>query len=189
MTTTVVNKGMNPKIVMIAAIVLLTIVAIAAFNAMAVQPKEYLAPSEEIPQIKESPPEVLVSSTDPVQERLQEIATKEYYSLESMMFMIPNDIWAKLSMDDFCSELTFSEPETDALTQKPAVSIHSKTGFYAGPILFLDKNGNEVDIIPSAVVADKKFGLSVNAELAEHKMVTINKVNPFFEERFTYLPG
>jgi len=176
---------MAKKIVTITVIVLL---ALTVFTLGCTGQPEKYTNSKEVLEAKESSLEVMVSSTDPVQERLQEIATDEYYSLESRMFMISDMYYRELSMNDFCSNLVVSEPSIDALTQKPMITLQSQKGFYAGPILFLDKDGSEVKLIRSAVVtAGNGLGLSVDAGLSECEMITIREVNPYFKERFIYL--
>lgn len=123
-------------------------------------------------------------SEDVFQSQLQKYTKENYYTYKNRMFSLLKAEEEKLSVNDFCSEVYFSEPKWSTYSKSYHVILYSKTGFYVGPVVFLDDQGNEVDRIDVAISSN--VGIQMNAEDADYTLVTLDEINPRFKEEFTW---
>ncbi len=179
--TTTYGKGIDPKLVVVVAGIVVAIILALAISSMGQSAELPSSMKVEVP----NPIEKIIPSTDPIEERLQEIATKEYPSIEaSMIELVSTD---KLTVDDFCNEIIIMKEEKDPLIGD-AIGLGTTRGYYAGPLLFLDEKGNEVKLI-SDVAIDSEGGLLIPAKYKDCQIIGLKEVNSRFKEEFIYFYG
>lgn len=172
-------NGMDPRILTVAIIGIIAITAIVfAFNAFA-QPTEHVPVVEETVLIVEESPPI---GSDATQMRLQEIADKNFGTIKSKMIHTSP---GGLSMADFCDKVIIVDEGIDPLVNKMTIELGTEHGFYAGPLLFVNDEGEEVRLIESAAIF-QRGGLLVDGELKNCKIITLNEPSPRFKEEFTY---
>ncbi len=112
------------------------------------------------------------------QERLQEIAA-DYAVMKKVMMDLP----VRMKIIDFCSELIVSQ---DVLQGETRTYLTSKTGFYIGPVLFLDEKGNEVYHKSIILVARDGCQDTIPNEYKDCTIVTLDEINPEFAKTYPY---
>jgi len=177
--TTAYGKGIDLKLVMIVAGIVVAIILALAISSMGQSAELPSSMKVEVP----NPIEKIIPSTDPIEERLQEIATEEYHRLETAV--INSGRITLFSVDDFCNEIIVVREEKDPLIGN-AMVLGTAHGYYAGPILFLDDKGNEVRLTKVAAL-HPEGGLLMSAEYKDCQMIGIKEVNPRFKEEMARL--
>ena len=112
------------------------------------------------------------------QKRLQEI-TADYATMERAMVDMPQNF----KISDFCSELIINQEIYQGQTR---TYLTSKTGFYIGPILLLDENGNEVYHRSIIMVAFKGCEDTIPNEFKDCTIITLDKINPELAKNYPY---
>ena len=174
--TMVYGKGIDPKLVVIVAGIVVAIILALAISSMGQSTELPSQMKVEVP----NPIEKIIPQTDPIEARLQEIATEEAGQLNSLATHIGRVYL--YTVDDFCNEIIVVEERKSPLVGD-AIDIGTTHGYYVGPILFLDDKGNEVDFI-RAVALHPEGGLIMSAEHKDCKMIGTKKLNPAFKERY-----
>ena len=177
--TMVYGKGIDPKLVVIVAGIVVAIILAFVISSMGQSAELPSSMKVEVP----NPIEKIIPQADPTEARLQEIATEEYHRLETAV--INSGRITLFSVDDFCNEIIVVEERKSPLVGD-AIDIGTTHGYYVGPILFLDDKGNEVDFI-RAVALHPEGGLLMSAEYKDCQMIGIKEVNPRFKEEMARL--
>ncbi|MFA7170254.1 MAG: hypothetical protein WC178_05405 [Candidatus Paceibacterota bacterium] len=115
-----------------------------------------------------------------LQTELQAYATENYPYYESDMFILIKYEEQKLSVNDFCNDLYFSK----ASGSSDDIVLYSKTGFYIGPIVFLNNEGKEVDRLDIAISLN--VGSQMSAKYANYTLVALDEINPKFKAEFKW---
>ena len=115
-----------------------------------------------------------------LQTELQAYATENYPYYKIDMFYLLKDETVKLSVNDFCNDLYFSEVSDS----KNSLVLKPRTGFYIGPIAFLDDQGNE--IWRSDFAISLNVGSQMPAKYANYTLVALDEINPKFKEEFKW---
>ena len=115
-----------------------------------------------------------------LQNELQAYATENYPYYKIDMFYLLKDETVKLSVNDFCNDLYFSEVSDS----KNSLVLKPRTGFYIGPIAFLDDQGNE--IWRSDFAISLNVGSQMPAKYANYTLVALDEINPKFKEEFKW---
>ena len=177
--TTAYGKGIDPKLVVVVAGIVVAIILALAISSMGQSAELPSSMKVEVP----NPIEKIIPQTDPIEERLQEIATEEYHRLETAV--INSGRITLFSVDDFCNEIIVVEERKSPLVGD-AIDIGTTHGYYAGPILFLDEEGKEVHLTRVAALYPEG-GLLISAEYKDCQMIGIKEVNPRFKEEMARL--
>ncbi|MFA7170253.1 MAG: hypothetical protein WC178_05400 [Candidatus Paceibacterota bacterium] len=115
-----------------------------------------------------------------LQNELQAYATENYPYYKIDMFTLIKYEEQKLSVNDFCNDLYFSK----ASGSSDDIVLYSKTGFYIGPIVFLNNEGKEVDRLDIAISLN--VGSQMSAKYANYTLVALDEINPKFKEEFNW---
>jgi len=131
-------------------------------------------PAEDIP------PDI-VPINDAMQERLFLLAEENAYSLFWKIIDAETEIPFDGVESNFNPNVYLSAPKT-------VVGIDGKTytlsyfcidkGYYAGPIILTDENGNDVKIIKYLLIVDGCARVSIDASFAGCKINTLQQVSP-----------
>jgi len=114
------------------------------------------------------------------QEALQKIANENY---EKTIARMLNILPPTFKVSDFCSTLIVSE---DIVQGKKSTDLTSETGFYVGPVLFFNENGEKVCQIDIVVVASKSPIYSFPEEYKDCTIVTLDKIDPEIAKNYRY---
>ena len=174
--TTAYGKGIDLKLVMIVAGIVVAIILALAISSMGQSAELPSSMKVEVP----NPIEKIIPQTDPIEERLQEIATEEINRLNSLATHT-GKVYL-YTVDDFCNEIIVVREEKDPLVGD-AIDIGTTHGYYAGPILFLDEEGKEVHLTRVAALYPEG-GLIMSAKYKDCQMIGTKKLNPAFKERY-----
>ncbi|MGI6340671.1 MAG: hypothetical protein ACOX0B_00515 [Minisyncoccales bacterium] len=174
--TTAYGKGIDPKLVVVVAGIVVAIILALAISSMGQSAELPSSMKVEVP----NPIEKIIPQTDPIEARLQEVATEEIHHLNNLA-IYSGKVYL-YTVDDFCNEIIVVREEKDPLIGN-AMVLGTAHGYYAGPILFLDDKGNEVDFI-RAVALHPEGGLIMSAEHKDCKMIGTKTLNPTFKERY-----
>ncbi|MCK9197986.1 MAG: hypothetical protein M0P49_00065 [Bacilli bacterium] len=130
--------------------------------------------------VKDIPPDI-VPTNNAMQERLFLLAEENAYSL----FWKILDAETKIPFDGVESNFN---PNVYLSAPKTAVGMDGKTytsvyfciekGYYAGPIILTDENGNDVKIIKYLLIVDGCARVPIDASLAGCKINTLQQVSP-----------
>ena len=137
--TTAYGKGIDPKLVVVVAGIVVAIILALAISSMGQSAELPSSMKVEVP----NPIEKIIPQTDPIEARLQEIATEEIHHLNNLA-IYSGKVYL-YTVDDFCNEIIVVREEKDPLIGN-AMVLGTAHGYYAGPILFLDDKGNEVHL-------------------------------------------
>lgn len=113
------------------------------------------------------------------QEELQKLATDKYETMKNTMLNFP-ELFKK---SDFCSELIISQEIYRGQTR---TFLTAKTGFYIGPVLLFDGNGNEVYRSSVLLLTPKSGQQTIPNEFKDCTIVTLDKINPEFARNYPY---
>jgi len=138
-------------------------------------------PGNSVENPAEDIPPDIVSTNDAMQERLFLLAEENAYSLFWKILDAETKIPFEGVESNFNPNVFLSAPKT-------AVGIDGKTytlayfciekGYYAGPIILTDENGNDVKIIKFLLIVDGSPRVPIDASLAGCKINTLQHVSP-----------
>ena len=178
--TTGNGKGIDPKLVVIVAGIVVAIILALAISSMGQSTELPSQMKVEVP----NPIEKIIAPEDPTEVRLQKIATEEVFYLQSLMRN--TKIASRFSIDDFCSEIILIEEAKDPL-RRDYIELGTAQGYYIGPILFLDDKGNEVRVITATALYPEGGLMLWDLEYKNYQMIGTKKLNPTFKEKCGHL--